>query len=175
MHGRSREPTVQDEQSPGNVATIFSSSFRDAVDKSVPTKTIWIRRSTQPVWFNRNAEKRVTKQRKTYNKYKRSANPFLLSKYKHERRKNKKAFRQIKRKYVIDKVCKPLEEGNSKPFYKHLRQSRNESHPLMSLKLPDGTVTDNNLKCAETLNSYFKDQFCKEESISDLSQPTLPL
>jgi hypothetical protein len=85
---------------------------------------------------------------------------------------NKKTFRQIKRKYIEDKICKPLKKGNSKPFYKHLRLKQRCQHPLATIKLKDGTMVSDSLKCAETLNEYFQSQFCANENITDL--PFLP-
>ena len=88
--------------------------------------------------------------------------------HRQQRRENKKLYRQIKKRYITDKICRPLEKGNSKPFFKHLRQKQNFQHPLATIKLHDGTVTKDSLKCAETLNCYFHSQFCANESITDL-------
>ena len=87
--------------------------------------------------------------------------------HKQQRGKNK-LYRQIKKKYITDKICKPLEKGNSKPSFKHFRQKQNCQHPLATIKPHNGTVTRDSLKWAEALNCYFHSQFCADESIRDL-------
>ena len=75
---------------------------------------------------------------------------------------------RFKKKYLTDKICKPLEKGNSKPSFKHFRQKQNCQHPLATIKPHNGTVTRDSLKWAEALNCYFYSQFCADESIRDL-------
>ena len=97
----------------------FSSSFRKAIEESVPIKKVDIKSPNQPIWFNKQAKKLVNKQRKLYNKFKSTSDPFHLESYSKVRRSNKKAFRTLKKKFVSENVCKPLLiKGNRKPFYK---------------------------------------------------------
>jgi len=67
----------------------------------------------------------------------------------------------------VNKVCKPLLKGNSKPFYEHLRHKQKCQHPLTSIKIKNGKITTDSLKCAETLNNYFHSQFCVDETITN--------
>ena len=78
----------------------------------------------------------------------------------------------MKKNFAVNKLCKPLEKGNSEPFYKYIRRKQKDQHPIFSLKLSDGSLTSNNLQCAEGLNEYFHSQFWNTESISNL--PLLP-
>ena len=88
---------------------------------------------------------------------------FFLDKYRAERRSSKKSIRQKKKDYVIEKVCKPLERGNSKPFFRHLKQKAGQDSFVMNLVDPKtGALTDDPVGCAEILNSYFYSQFCQE-------------
>ena len=87
-----------------------------AVNKAVPVKSVRPKPSNQPRWFNRKANKLITKHRKTYNKYQESGDPFLLMKYKQERRSHRVELRQIEQDNISTKICKPLETANSKPF-----------------------------------------------------------
>jgi len=91
-------------------------------------------------------------------KYKKTRDVFFLEKYKTERKYCKNCFVTKKKNYVVEKVCKPLERGNSKPFFKHLslRQKTGQDNLSMFLTDPDtNQLTDNSLRCAEILNSYF--------------------
>ena len=135
----------------------------------MPTKIVDVQPTNQPPWFNKRTQKLVNKQRETYRKYKSTCDPFFLAKHKKERREHSKIFRKLKRKHITNKVCKPLLNGNSKPFYKYLRNKKKEQHPIAKLKQPDGSFTTDNVKCANILNIYFQQQFCKDEDLSDLT------
>ena len=147
----------------------FSSSFRKAIEESVPIKKVDIKSPNQPIWFNKQAKKLVNKQRKLYSKFKSTSDPFHLESYSKVRRSNKKAFRTLKKKFVSEKVCKPLLKGNSKPFYKYLRSKRNEQHSITSLLLPNGSTTTCNHECAKLFNTYFHKKFCTDEQLVNTS------
>jgi len=100
---------------------LFSEGIRDAVDKYVPTKTIKDKPANQPVWFSKESSSIVRKQRKTYNMYKTTGDPFFLDRYRALRKESKKKLRSMKREYIEHKVCQPLKSGNSKPFYRHIK------------------------------------------------------
>jgi len=98
---------------------------------------------------------------------KKTRDVFFLEKYKTKRKSCKKLLCHKKRNYVVEKVCKPLERGNSKPFFKHLRQKTGKNNFSMSPTDPDtNQLTDNSLRCAEILNSYFYSQFCQDHQVS---------
>ena len=126
----------------------FSAAFKEAIAISVPKETVPMMRQNQPPWFNKKAEKLHKKEQMLYKQYKKTKNIFFLQRYKEQRRGNKKAYKQIKRKYIEFKICKPLEKGNSKPFYKHLREKQKQHHPLATIKLNDGTMSTDNKACA---------------------------
>ena len=148
---------------------LFSAAFRDSVNRNVPTKTFSSKRADHPKWLNKYAEKLIAKQRKTYNKFKSTRVPFFLECYKRQRRENKKVFRKLKRDYLLKKICQPMEKGNTKPFFKHLnRTNGNTKNNQITLVHSDGVPSDDHLRCAETLNDYFQQQFCQGESIDDL-------
>ena len=95
---------------------LFSSSLRTAVENVVPVKTFTHKQSNLPKWYNNQAKKLTTKQRKTYNKYKRTGDPFLFQRYRQERRECKKTFKKLKKDFLLHKICKPLARGNSRPL-----------------------------------------------------------
>ena len=121
--------------------------------------------SNQPRWFNRKANKLVTKHRKTYNKYKDSDDLFLLTKYKQERRLHRAELRKIEQDYISTKICKPLETGNSKPFYQHLKWSQGVTKPPMKLKTEGNDHTEDPTESANILNEFFSSQFCKQHEL----------
>ena len=60
-------------------------------------------------------------------------------------------------------MCKPLLEGNSKPFYRHLRGQRPKQH--ISLLNTDGDITDDPAVCSTILNTHFHNQFNKTHAL----------
>lgn len=144
---------------------LFSSELKNAVNKSVPVQAVKPKPSNQPYWFNKKANKLVTKHRKTYNKYKQTNDLFFLDKYRQERREHKAQLRIIEQEYLINKVCKPLENGNSKPFYRHLKWSQGVTKPPMKLLNNTGSHTEDANECANILNAFFSSQFCKHHTL----------
>ena len=152
---------------------LFSKELKKAVDESVPIQAIKLKPSKQPFWFNKKANKLVAKHRKTYNKFKRTNDLFFLDKYKQERRKHKAELQEIQQKYITNKICKPLETGNSKPFYHHLKRAQGITKPPMKLVTTSGSHTENPSECANILNEFFSAQFCKQHilDVADYSHP----
>ena len=93
--------------------------------------------------------------------------PFYLKKYKEERRNTKRTLRSIRNKYIIDVICKPLESGNSKPFYRHFKHVQNSSQPELTLKKEDQSNTSDPRECADILNNFFFNQFCQEGALDE--------
>jgi hypothetical protein len=56
-----------------------------------------------------------------------------------------------------------LREGNSKPFYRHLRGQRPKQH--ISLLNTDGDITDDPAVCSTSLNTHFHDHFNKTHAL----------
>ena len=50
----------------------------------------------------------------------------------------KKLLHAVELDYITNKVCKPLEFGNSQPFYRHLKQSQGTAKPPIKLLCTDG-------------------------------------
>ena len=148
-----------------NMWNLFSTELRKAVDTWVPTKTIQTNPKNLPTWFNKESSNLVKRQRKMYNQYKSTGDPYLLECYKKQRKETKKALRLIKKDYVERKICKPLKEGNSKPFYRHIKHTDKSDKQVLLLR-PEGSDTDDPLECATILNHFFQSQFCRDHQLS---------
>lgn len=143
--------------------SLFVTELKNAVNKSVPVKQIKAKRSNEPAWFNKAARKIVQKQRKTYNK---SSNPFFKRKYESERRSGKKQLKIIKQSYLKNRICRPLESGNSKPFFRHLKWIQNTTKPPLKLSDANGSYINDPKACATLLNLFFGEQFCSDSQIT---------
>jgi len=146
---------------------LLTNELRAAVDVSVPVKHVQAKAADQPYWFNKITRKLVTKHRRTYNTFKASQDPFYLRKYKAERRSHKAELRIIERDYISNHICKPLESGNSKPFYRHLKWSQSSAKPPMKLITMYSNYTEDPRQCADILNNFFCAQFCKDQLLDD--------
>lgn len=56
-----------------------------------------------------------------------------------------------------------MQDGNSKPFYRHLKGTK-QTKIQMNLKTNDSTTTENTYECTTLLNKYFHSQFNKEHN-----------
>lgn len=154
---------------------LFSRSLQQAISDHVPVAEINVRQNAnEPIWFNKESRKIAQKQRKLYNRYKHSKELYDKQAAASHKRLAKKTYRQIKKRYIEARVCKPLREGNSKPFYKHLKgmtQSRNQ----IALTSHDGrhTITDPKA-CADMLNNYFHQQFSTDHQLTTSAQAQVP-
>ena len=154
-------------EDPNEMWLLFTSQLQANIEDCVPTKELNRKKTSQPEWFGKAAEKLVSKQRRTYKKYKQTGDSFFLKKYKQERRTTKKEVRRMKTNFLVDKICGPLARGNSKPFYRHLRDTRRQCPPQMSLQT-NGQSSDDPSECANMLNNFFQQQFCRDHCIDGI-------
>ena len=144
---------------PNTMWNLFTDKMNYAWSKFIPTKTIRGKTERWPEWMNRPTMKLVEKQRKTWMKYKKTGDRFHLVIYRRERKESRISCKSQKKNYIINRVCKPLENRNAKPFYIHLQQIKGKEKPRFKLKTDHGTVSEDPILCAEMLNNYFKEQF----------------
>lgn len=150
----------------------FSKELEAIVTECIPTTTLTARPANEPPWFTKEAKKAVTKHRRTYNLYKRHQDPFLHERYREERRHSKRLLKATKAKYILDKIALPLEEGNSKPFFSHMKKLKGSHDSDLELEQEDGTISQDNKVNANTLNTFFGQQFCTTHQLSDGPKPT---
>ena len=76
----------------------FSSDLRNAVNDYVPEKTINDSEKPTPVWFTKESRKLVAKQRRLYNRFRQSGDPFDQQLYTKARKETKKNHQKDKEK-----------------------------------------------------------------------------
>lgn len=118
------------------------------------------RNEIEPIWFNKTCSTLVSKQRKLYNRYKKSKCTDHLAIYKHCRRENKKVFRARHNEYMYSRLYEPLCKGDSKAFYSFLKSKSGSNKQLKSLQSSTLTkLLDDPVDIASELNNYFKSVF----------------
>lgn len=138
----------------------FCDSLSRVVDLFVPTLTFKSRTESEPVWFNRKARKLVSKQRRLYNKYKRTGRDLYIEQYRICRKENKRFFRNRHREYLKSRLFEPLSRGDSKAFYSFIKSktgSKGEIKSLHSSKLNETLEKPGDI--ANELNDFFKSVF----------------
>jgi hypothetical protein len=133
--------------------------FHQAVDKNVPSKTCRIKPPHEPFWFNLEAKKACTKQKRLYRSYKKYGDQAVLAGYKVLRKANKKLFRKLKSRYFENKLYDPLKDGDTKPFYRHIKNLRGGDNTIHSIETSPGVLSQDKLTMANTLNNYFHSVF----------------
>lgn len=151
-----------------NIDTVWQ-CFQDNLDMAltdhIPTKKISGRNSREPFWFNKEARNIVNKQRKVYNKYKKTKCVELLSKYKIMRKENKKALYFIKKEYMQKFLFAPLAEGDSKPFYSHMKRVRGDRSKIKSMQDNSGNIISSPFLISNVLNDYFYSVFSSNSPV----------
>ena len=154
-------------QDPDAMWNYFTKSLARAQKDHIPTKLLQSKNNRWPEWMDKKAHRLIQKHRRTWKKYRETGDKFFLQKYHGERRTSKAECQRKKREHLVEKICKPLQRGNSKPFYKHLKQTKQYNDSPMKLVNPQGQTIVEPSQCAELLNKYFKDQFCEGQQISE--------
>ena len=145
---------------------VFSKSLRQAIRDFAPLVEKQNRQNVnEPVCFNRETRKLACKQKKLYyNKYKRSKDTYSKQLVASHRRLAKNTFKQSKKQYIETRVCKPLQEGNRRPFYKHLKGTTGSRNQMRLVK-QNRQLTPHPKKCADMLNKHFHKQFTTDQQL----------
>ena len=130
-------------------------------DKCVPIKTVKI--TQQPPWFTNRIRNTIKKQKRFYNLMKKFKTNYYISRFNTIKKHNRKLINQSKKSYLSKTLYKPLLSGDSKAFYRHIKNSRENGTDV----IPD--LTNNNitakspLEKANMLNSFFKANFTVDD------------
>jgi len=136
----------------------FTAGLREAVNKYVPKKTRRSSNDAELMRFNQDSKKKQLKSSDPYITDLKTGDLFDHKLYAQHRKQAKKNMRQHKKAYLESCICKPLAEGNCRPFYKHLKGMRT-SKQLIRLTKPNNSSTDDAVECADILNNHFHKQF----------------
>ena len=146
---------------------MFEKSFIQAINLSVPTKEI---RNEKHLWLNYSIRRKSRNQKRLWKRFKQSGDNFLLQKYRSEQRKYRKSIQVAKNDYLETKVFAPLEQGNSKPFFRHIKSLKTNTSSIESLAQPNGELTENLPQITNLLNDFFQQQFCQSEQLLHVEQ-----
>ena len=146
----------------------FKSGLTTSIDKHIPSKMI-TSRSSSP-WLTQNIRRAHKRKQRAYNHYRKTKDPADLDKFKDLRSEISNMTRKTRRRYVR-RTC----EDTSKSFWGFIKNLRQDSFGISSLK-DKGDLISDNLGKAEVLNNQFRKVFTKEDttSIPDIDGDPFP-
>ena len=156
------------------VWNLFTHSMSVLTEMHVPTMTIKPRQNGEPFWFNKKARQIVAKQRKLYNKYRKSGKEYHLQQYKQLRKASKKELRSLRTDYLTKHIFTPMTEENSKCFYRFLKTKTGKGNNIKSLNSNNqpGLILEESEDIANELNNYFGSVFNSE--LDNVPYPVFP-
>jgi hypothetical protein len=142
---------------------LFEEDFIQAVKETVPIKKV---NNSKHPWLTTRITRMSRSLKSLWHKYKSTGDEFFIKKYKNKQRVYKNLLRKTKNDYLSSKIFKPLEQGNSKPFFKHLNSMKTPVTTICSLTKPDGELTEDKYEISNILNDFFQSQFCTKQQLS---------
>jgi len=151
----------------------FYNILNDCVAQLVPTKTV--NKSSHPVArINKNRypahiAKLLTRKRSAWRLHRQFKTPQLLAKFKLASAKCRSAIYW----YTLNKEEKLIETGNLGKFYRHCNKSLRSRSNVGSIRLGDGSLTNNPAQKASSINDYFSTVYTADNGII-LPSPDTP-
>ena len=102
------------------------------------------------------------KKKLLYNKARKSSNPALWEKYRKLNNVVKRECNLARWTYINNMASDIAVSGNSKPFWNYIKSKRNGTNTLVSLKVGDKELIEND-SIASSFNSYFSSVFTSED------------
>ena len=145
----------------------FKSLILTSMEKHIPSKLS--KSGTQLPWVRRAHIRMIRQKQRMYNKAKKSNKSQDWTKFKKFRRTLDRDIRKSRSEFLHN-VGESLESGDTKPFWRFIKNSRNNFSGVAALNTELGTATSATEK-ANALNDQFKSVFTNEDCSSI---PTLP-
>jgi len=143
-------------------------------DVSVPCKFKIDTR--QPLWFTNRLRNTLKKQKSLYNAWKKDSSEYNKARYITVRKYNKKLVKQSKRSYLCKRLYKPLLTGDSKPFYRYIKQNRENGCDIIPDLKYNGNIATSSVEKANMLNKFFESVFISDSGNSSPTDfPHLPV
>ena len=68
-------------------------------------------------------------------------------------------FRQMKNKLMVDKLFEPMRHGEFKPFYRYVKEIKDNNIAILSMESNDGKISSSADIITDTLNDFFQSVF----------------
>ena len=141
----------------------FKQAILTSVDKHIPSSRL-SRSSTQLPWVKYPHIRLIRRKQRLYNKAKRSNDPLDWDQFKNFRRSTDRIIRKSRSDYLL-KVGQSLESGDTKPFWRFIKNARQNFAGVAPLKTVKGIATSA-IEKASVLNAQFQSVFTQEDCSS---------
>lgn len=154
---------IENKRNINDIYNLFVQGLIKIRNECVPSRTI--KKSNQPNWFSNRIKNALKKQKSFYNAAKVCNSEYNANRYKTTRKFNKRLIKQAKKSHLAKTLYKPLQTGDSKPFYKHVRQCKeNSSNAIPYLHYNNETAETASDK-ADMLNCFFESVFTTDDGL----------
>ena len=139
----------------------FTEVMEELVKKSVPKVTVRENRKLKQPWVNKETIQQIKEKKKAYRRYRKTRKEEDLFKYKEARNNATKKLKSDKREYE-QKIAEES-KTNSKAFWNYVNSKTKYREGICELERGDGTVAQDDIEKANTLNSFFTSVFTVED------------
>ena len=134
--------------------------LQEMMDKHVPSKMTSTRYNLP--WLNQKLKRMTKKKQKLYNKAKKSKSAYEWDKFRSYKKRTKNALKNAHTEFISNVLDKSLKSKDPKPFWKYIKQLRNDSVGVAPMKEKgSNTLVSDSMGKAEILNQQFKSVFTK--------------
>ena len=148
-------------------------SHVENIMKDIPSKLSKSRRDVP--WMTTRVKRLCRKKQRIFNKAKRTKKEQHWTQYRQLKKTTEKALKTARWDYINNILQTSLDEGNTKPFWRHIYSQRMERSGVAPLK-EKGTLFSGSQDKAEILNRQFTSVFTPEEPDCEttVSGPSYP-
>jgi hypothetical protein len=143
---------------------IFLQGLNKLKEECVPSKLH--RSKNQPDWFTNRVRNALKKQKHLYTVAKVSDTVYNINRYKTVRKLNKRLIKQAKKSYLTKTLYKPLQTGDSKSFYRYIRQNRENGSNIVPDLVCQNVTAKTSMEKANILNQFFESVFVDDDGAS---------
>ena len=158
--------TLTDDAVEKSTVNTLWNNFKDAIlksiEKHVPSRMS--KNSSQLPWVHSSHIRMIRRKHRIYNKAKKSNNASDWTQFRDLRRTTDRSIRKARSQFLCD-VGESLESGDSKPFWRFIKNSRQNFSGVAALNTVKG-VAISAVEKANALNDQFKSVFTNEDSSS---------
>ena len=140
----------------------FKQALLTSVDKHIPSRLS--RNSTQLPWIKHSHIRLIRRKQRLYNKAKRSNDLSDWDQFKNFRRSTERIIRKSRSDYLLN-IGQSLESGDTKPFWRFIKNARQNFSGVAPLKTVQGIATSA-IEKANVLNAQFQSVFTHEDCTS---------
>jgi hypothetical protein len=153
----------------------FKSRLDTIITKNVPSNLSSTRHNLP--WLDCSLKKLLRRKKRLFKKAKTSKCPIDFANYKTQKKTVQSKLKSAHDNYINNILVESLQSKDTKPFWRYIKQRRQDSTGIAPIKSDGKLVTDNKGK-AELINKHFQSVFTKDDNIQNsrlVGEPSPPI